>query len=77
MVVGCTGRRCVSAALLWVDYFIVDIAMDEAGSASDTVCGRLCGDLWELGEECLHDLVKCAECGHVWDGFAQCSHPVW
>lgn len=51
--------------------------MDGAGSASDTVCGRLCGDLWELGEECLHDLVKCAECGHVWDGFAQCSHPVW
>ena len=39
--------------------------MDGAGSASDTVCGRLCGDLWELGEECLHDLVKCAECGLV------------
>ena len=28
-------------------------------------------------EECLHNLVKCAECGLVWDGFAQCSHPVW
>ena len=40
------------------------------GCASDA-----CHAEWNSGGFCEHDLMKCAECDHVWDGNAQCTHP--
>ena len=40
------------------------------GCASDA-----CHIQWNNGGFCEHDLMKCAECDHVWDGNAQCTHP--
>ena len=55
----------------------MNVAIDDTGSATDTVCEKLCKDKWELVDLCEHYLVRCSEWGHVWDGFAQCSHHVW
>ena len=45
LVEGVSAQHCYS--------LFVDIAMGDPGSGSDTVCGRLCGGVWELSEECV------------------------
>jgi hypothetical protein len=37
-------------------------------------CDLICERSHFSGEFCKHGLVMCDECGHIWDGNAQCTH---
>jgi hypothetical protein len=47
----------------------------EAIEQLNNTCDLVCQDLHFSGEFCRHSLIMCNECGHVWDGNAQCTHP--
>jgi hypothetical protein len=48
--------------------------MDVIEQLSNT-CDLVCQGLHFSGEFCRHGLQMCDECGHIWDGCAQCTHP--
>jgi hypothetical protein len=48
--------------------------MEALDQVYDT-CDLICQGLHFSGEFCRHNLVMCDVCGHIWDGFAQCTHP--
>jgi hypothetical protein len=41
-----------------------------------TGCDLACEKLHFGGEYCRHALTMCTECAHIWDGNAQCIHPI-